>query len=150
MTPILCTVRPISTYEGFVPARPFRGMIALYKYDAGPARYGLSVTGEIDFDLAEDRRVTGIDFSVRVGGSLLSERVARKLAGGAFSSLFIHQPTGALSAEEAQLKLQHRGMDAVCWTFGAPNAPTRYWLGGGAFVDIEKGVMTGIGIQFQT
>jgi hypothetical protein len=105
--------------------------------------------GEIIFDMRADRRVMGIEFFSRVGGSLLSPRFARKVADNKFHSLLLTGPSGSLSAEDAGFKLEHKGADWIGWTFGQPKAPARYWLGGGGFADVERGALVGIGIQFQ-
>jgi hypothetical protein len=149
MTTLACSVQPIPPEEAFVATHPSRGILHLgWRVERCPV--GLNVDGEIIFDMRGDRRVMGIEFFAPVGGSLLSAPVARKTAHAKFHSLFLSNASGSLSAEEASFKLQHKGADWIGWTFGQPEAPTRYWLGGGGFADVERGALVGIGLQFQS
>lgn len=148
MTKLACSVKPIPPDEAFVPTHPSRGILHL-GYGADPCPIGLNVDAQIVFDMRDDRRVVGIEFFARVGGTLLSPRLARKIADAKFHSLILTSAGGSLSAEEAHLTLQHKGADWIGWTFGQPEAPTRYWLGGGGFADVERGTLVGIGLQFQ-
>lgn len=148
MTTLACSVRPIPPDEAFVATHPSRGILHLGSR-AEPCPVGLNIDSQIIFDMRDDRRVMGIEFFARVGGTLLSPRVARKIAGATFHSLSLTSASGSLSAEDANLKLQHKGADWIGWTFGQPEAPTRYWLGGGGFADVERETLVGIGLQFQ-
>lgn len=148
MTTLACSVQPIPTEEAFVATHPSRGILHLgWGVESCPV--GLNVDGVIIFDMRGDRRVMGIEIFARVGGTLLSPRVARKIADAKFHSLFLTRANGSLSAADAGLKLQHKGADWIGWTFGPVESPTRYWLGGGGFADVERGALVGIGLQFQ-
>ena len=149
MTTFECSVQPIPPEEAFVATHPSRGILHL-GWRVEPCPFGLNIDSQIIFDMRDDRRVMGIEFFARVSGTLLSPRVARKIAGTKFHGLSITGASGSLSAEDASLKLQHKGADWIGWTFGQSAAPTRYWLGGGGFADVEQGALVGIGIQFQT
>ena len=149
MTTLACSVQPIPPEEAFVATHPSRGILHLgWRVEACPV--GLNIDGEIIFDMRDDRRVMGIEFFARVGGTLLTPRVARTIADAKFHCLFLTSASGSLSAEDASFKLQHKGADWIGWAFGQPEAPTRYWLGGGGFADVERGALVGIGLQFQT
>ena len=145
---IHCSVQPVPPEQALGATHPSRGILHLGR-SAEPCPVGLNLDGEIIFDMRADRRVVGIEFFARVGGSLLSPRLARKIAGDKFHSLFLTAANGSLSAEDASFKLQHKGADWIGWTFGQPEAPMRYWLGGGGFADVERGALVGIGVQFQ-
>jgi hypothetical protein len=79
----------------------------------------------------------------------MSASVAGQIAENGFHSLLLLGASDSLSAEDAALNLQHKGRDWIGWTFGKPEKPKRYWLGGGGFADIEEDILVGIGIQFQ-
>jgi hypothetical protein len=148
MATLTCAVQPIPPEEAFVATHPSRGILHM-GWRIEPCPVGLNVDGEIIFDMRADRRVMGIEMFARVGGTLLSPRVARKIADAKFHSLFLTSASGSLSAKDASFKLQQKGADWIGWTFGQPEAPTRYWLGGGGFADVERGALVGIGLQFQ-
>jgi hypothetical protein len=148
MASLHCSVQPVPQEEAFIATHPSAGILYL-GWGAHSAPVCLSVDGEIMFDMRADRRVVGIEFFALVGGSLLSPRVARKIANDKFHCLFLQGPSRTLSAEEAGLKLQHKGADWIGWSFGQPETPTRFWLGGGGFADVESGALVGIGLQFQ-
>jgi hypothetical protein len=147
MIALPCSVQPIPPDEAFVATHPSRGILFL-RGGIGPCPVGLNVY-PIIFDMRADRRVLAIEFFARVGGSLVSQRVARKIAGGQFHGVFLTGPDGSLSEADVGLKLQHKGRDWIGWSFGRPETPTRYWLGGGGFAEVERGALVGIGIQFQ-
>ena len=148
MTTLACSVQPIPPEEAFVATHPSRGILHL-GWGAEPCPVGLNLDGEIIFDMRDDRRVMSIEFFARGGGTLLAPLAARKIADAKFHSLFLNSASGSLSADDASFKLQHKGADWIGWTFGQPEAPTRYWLGGGGFADVERGALVGIGLQFQ-
>jgi hypothetical protein len=148
MTPLACSVQLIPPEEAFVATHPSRGILHL-GWRVEPCPVGLNIDSQIIFDMRDDGRAMGIEFFARVGGTLLSQRVARKIAEAKFHCLFLTSASGSLSAEDASFKLQHKGADWIGWTFGQPEASTRYWLGGGGFADVERGALVGIGLQFQ-
>lgn len=148
MTALACSVQAIPPEEAFVATHPSRSIFHL-GWGIWSCPVGLNVDSTIIFDMRDDRRVVGIELFARVGGTLLTPRVARKIADGKFHSLFLTQANGSLAAADASLKLQHKGADWIGWTFGQASSPTRYWLGGGGFADVEHGELVGLGLQFQ-
>ena len=148
MTTLACSVQPIPPEEAFVATHPSRGILHLGRH-VERCPVGLNIDGEIIFDMRDDRRVMGIELFTRVGGTLLSPLNARRMAKSKFHCLFLPSVSGSLSPEEVTFKLQHKGTDGIGWTFGQPEAPTRYWLGGGGFAVVERGALVSIGLQFQ-
>src|ERR1700754_1643756 len=100
MTTLTCSVQSIPPEEAFVATHPSRGILHLGR-GAEPCPFGLNVDAQIVFDMRQDRRVMGIELFASVGGTLLSPREARKIAGSGFHSLFLTDAFGALSAEDA-------------------------------------------------
>jgi hypothetical protein len=98
MTTLACSVQPIPPEEAFVATHPSRGILHL----------GWRVEPKIIFDMRDDRRVMGIEFFARVGGTLLSPRAAREIADAKFHSLFLTAASGSLSAEDVSFKLDVR------------------------------------------
>lgn len=149
MRTIKCSVKPATPEQAFIAKRAGRGGLYLGSAPPEPCPVGLNVNSTIIFDMRADGRVLGIEFLARVGGSLMSPRVAGQIADKRFHSLLLFGASGALSAADAAFNLQHKGRDWIGWTFGKPEKPKRYWLGGGGFADVEEDILVGIGIQFQ-
>jgi hypothetical protein len=151
MVVIPCTAEAIEPNEALIASRSPVGFCLRAPV---PATYPIGLTLDVDigtiiFDMDSDFRVMNIEFMVRVGGTVASDREAKRMAPDGFHRLALTGCSGDLSAKECEARVIHKGADWIGWSFGRSQSPARYWIGGGGFADVERGALVGLGLRFK-